>query len=242
LPGTLELQSAQVSVPRELPPVSTFSIVAFDERTGDLGVAVQSRYFGVGTVVPWAKAKVGAVATQSYANITYGTKGLQLLAEGLAPDEALSRLTGDDEERAKRQAAIVDAMGRTAAYSGEECNGWFGHVEGRHFSVQGNLLTGEEVVTAMVKAFEEARGQEKEGLGHWLVASLAAGQGAGGDRRGQQSAALLVVREGGGYEGENDRFIDLRVEDHATPITELARLLDIHRRFYAAQHEHPPGK
>ncbi|HUF62735.1 MAG TPA: DUF1028 domain-containing protein [Verrucomicrobiales bacterium] len=242
LPGGAAIAAATPHGQHEPLPVSTFSIVAFDERTGDLGVAVQSRFFGVGTVVPWARANVGAVATQSYANVRYGPAGLDLLAAGSAPEEALEQMTGPDEGRAKRQAAIVDASGRTAAHSGSECLPWFGDIEGRHFSVQGNLLTGEDVVTAMAAAFEKARKSEQDGLGHWLVASLAAGQEAGGDRRGQQSAALLVVRENGGYDRANDRFIDLRVEDYPLPIRELARLLDLHRRFYASAHEHPPRR
>ncbi len=242
LPGALKLTAAPPPAHPQPAPVSTFSIVAFDERTGDLGVAVQSRFFGVGTVVPWARAKVGAVATQSYANITYGPAGLDLLAAGTAPEDALQRLTGPDENRAKRQAAIIDAAGAAAVHSGSECLPWFGHLQGRHFSAQGNLLTGEDVVAAMAEAFDEARKSEKDGLGHWLVAALAAGQEAGGDRRGQQSAALLVVRENGGYDRANDRFIDLRVEDYPLPIRELSRLLDVHRRFYAAAHEHPPRR
>jgi uncharacterized Ntn-hydrolase superfamily protein len=222
------------------PVVATFSIVGFDPDTGDLGVAVQSKFFGVGTVVPWAQAGVGAVATQSYANISYGVDGLALLAGGLSARETLNRLTAADEGRDRRQAGIVDAQGRVAAYTGSACNPWAGHFEGTNFCAQGNILAGEEVVKAMAAAFVAARAAPGSGLADWLMAALAAGQEAGGDTRGQQSAALLVVRAGAGYDGKNDRFIDLRVEDHAEPITELQRLLEIHKRFYRHAHENRP--
>jgi uncharacterized Ntn-hydrolase superfamily protein len=218
------------------PPVNTFSIVAFDPQTGELGVAVQSKYFGVGTVVPWAQAGVGAVATQSYAKISYGPDGLRLMSEGKAPADALADLTKADEKREVRQVGMVDAQGRVAAFTGKECNAWAGHKEGKNFTVQGNLLAGENVVTAMAEAFEKARTDAKGGLADWLTEALKAGQAAGGDKRGQQSAALLVVRKGAGPSGENDRFVDLRVEDHEKPIDELARLLEIHKRFRAGAH------
>lgn len=220
----------------EPPKVNTFSIVAHDPVTGELGVAVQSRYFGVGSVVPWAKAGVGAVATQSYARVSYGPEGLERMAAGKSPSETLEELTKTDEKREIRQVAMVDAKGRVAAFTGKECMVWAGHSEGEGFSVQGNLLTGEGVITAMREAFEKARKEPGTELADWLMAALKAGQEAGGDRRGQQSAALLVVREKGGPGGENDRFIDLRVEDHATPITELARLLELHKQFHSRGH------
>jgi uncharacterized Ntn-hydrolase superfamily protein len=224
------------------PIVATFSIVGFDPETGDLGVAVQSKFFGVGTVVPWAKAGLGAIATQSYANISYGVDGLASLARGLSARETLSRLTAADEGRERRQAGIVDARGRVAAYTGSACNPWAGHIEGTNFCAQGNILAGEEVVKAMATAFEAARGAAGSELADWLMAALAAGQEAGGDTRGQQSAALLVVRARAGYDGKNDRYIDLRVEDHAQPITELQRLLEIHKRFYRHAHENRPTR
>ncbi len=219
-----------------LPPVvATFSIVGFDPTTGELGVAVQSKFFGVGSVVPWAKAKVGAIATQSYANPNYGPDGLALLQSGKSAEETLKQLTEADERRAVRQAGIVDARGRAASFTGTNCQSWAGHHVGSNFCAQGNILAGPEVVEAMAKAFEAARTSGGE-LADWLVAALAAGQKAGGDKRGQQSAALLVVRERGGYDRANDRFIDLRVEDHPEPITELSRLLDLHKKVWAAAH------
>lgn len=219
-----------------LPPVvATFSIVGFDPATGELGVAVQSKFFGVGSVVPWAKAKVGAIATQSYANPNYGPDGLALLQSGKSAEETLKQLTEADERRAVRQAGIVDARGRAASFTGTNCMAWAGHRVGSNFCAQGNILAGPEVVEAMAKAFEAARTSGGE-LADWLVAALAAGQKAGGDKRGQQSAALLVVRERGGYDRANDRFIDLRVEDHPEPITELSRLLDLHKKVWAAAH------
>jgi uncharacterized Ntn-hydrolase superfamily protein len=213
-------------------PVNTFSIVAFDPKTGDLGVAVQSKYFGVGSVVPWARAGVGAVATQSFAKLAYGQAGLAAMAAGKSAREALEALLASDPQRALRQVAFIDAQGRTAVHTGAECLAWAGHRAGEHFAVQGNLLASEAVVSAMAEAFAKARESGAGELAEWLMAALAAGQAAGGDKRGQQSAALLVVRAGAGPGGDNDRYIDLRVEDHAEPITELARLLTRHRQFY----------
>ncbi len=218
--------------PNPEPEVHTFSIVARDPATGELGVAVESKYFSVGSVVPWAKAGVGAVATQSLAKLTYGSEGLKLMAAGKSPREAMDALTATDRDRERRQVGMIDASGRTAAFTGAECIAWAGHREGENFSVQGNLLAGEAVLTGMVEAFESARKIEGSELGDWLVAALQAGQAAGGDRRGEQSAALLVVREHGGLGGEGDRYIDLRVEDHAKPIDELARLLKLHHEWH----------
>jgi uncharacterized Ntn-hydrolase superfamily protein len=214
------------------PLVNTFSIVAFDPKTGDIGVAVQSKYFGVGSVVPWAKAGVGAVATQALAKMGYGPEGLALMEQGRDASSALDELRAKDKKSALRQVAMIDANGRVAVHTGEECNPWAGHKTGEHFSVQGNLLTGEEVVAAMAAAFEKARASGEGELAEWMVAALEAAQAAGGDRRGQQSAALVVARTNAGPGGDNDRYIDLRVEDHATPIVELARLLRLHREFY----------
>jgi len=226
--------------PAATPIVATFSIVGFDPATGDLGVAVQSKFFGVGSVVPWAKAKVGAIATQASANIGYGPEGLALLTSGRTASETLRQLTSADLRSSTRQAGIVDAKGNAASFTGTNCNAWAGHREGTNFCVQGNILAGPEVVDEMARAYERARTVEGSQLADWLMAALAAGQKAGGDKRGQQSAALLVVRDKAGYGGANDRFIDLRVEDHATPIEELARLLEIHKKFYANAHRKRP--
>ena len=217
---------------REDALVSTFSIVAFDPLTQELGIAVQSKFFGVGSVVPWAKAGVGAIATQSYANVTYGPNGLSHLESGLEAAAVIEKLTSEDAQSATRQVAVVDAHGGAASFTGESCHSWAGHVVGQHYAIQGNLLAGQKVVEAMDRAFRQTRGQPKRSLADALMAALAAGQAAGGDKRGRQSAALLVVREGGGYAGSNDRFIDLRVEDHPKPIDELQRLLDMHKVFY----------
>jgi len=205
----------------------TFSIVARDNRTGELGIAVQSKFLAVGAVVPWAKAGIGAIATQSWANTSYGPRGLELLASGLTASEVLAQLTRDDDGRALRQVGIVGINGAPATYTGEECYPWAGGHVGEDYTCQGNILVGEETVFAMAGTFEETAGH----LADRLVAALAAGQAAGGDSRGQQSAALLVVREGQGYSGFNDRFIDLRVDDHPEPIDELRRLLQLHKLY-----------
>lgn len=204
-------------------PVATFSIVARDPATGDLGIAVQSKFFAVGAVVPWARAGIGAVATQAFANTTFGPRGLELLARGLAPAAVLDSMLASDPDRAQRQIGIVDASGRSAAATGPKCQAWAGHRSGPDYTVQGNILAGEPVVLAMEEAFREARGH----LGGRLLAALEAGQAAGGDSRGMQSAALLIVRAKGGYGGFNDRYCDLRVDDHATPIAELRRLYEL---------------
>lgn len=208
--------------------VATFSIVAYDPENGDLGVGVQSKFLAVGAVVPWAKAGVGTIATQSWANTTYGPEGLRLMAEGLTAQEALDKLVEADEEPTRRQAGMVDARGSAAAYTGEGCFEWAGHIVGKGFACQGNILVSEETVQAMARTFEKSEGE----LADRLVAALEAGQEAGGDSRGRQSAALLVVREKGGYGGFNDRYVDLRVDDHPTPIQELKRLLELHRLYF----------
>lgn len=223
-------------------PVATYSIVAFDPATGDLGIAVQSKVFGVGSVVPWAKAGVGAVATQSYANTTYGPEGLKLMADGKAPEAVLKQLTEADPARALRQVGMVDAKGRAASFTGKRCNDWAGHKVGKHYAAQGNLLAGEAVVKDMAEAFEKARKEPDSQLADWLVAAVTAAEDAGGDKRGKQSAALLVVRSKGGYAGLNDRFIDIRVDDHKTPIKELARLLALHKKFYVRAHRNKPER
>ena len=206
------------------PDPTTFSIVAADPETGEAGVAVASRFFAVGSVVPWAHAGVGAVATQSFANTTYGPRGLDLLARGLSPDEVLQVMLRVDEDRGRRQVGLVSAAGKSATYTGEGCITWAGGRNGKNYAVQGNILAGEGVVQAMEKAFLASAGKA---LAERLYAALKAGDDAGGDSRGKQSASLLVVREKGGYGGFNDRAVDVRVDDHAEPMIELRRLLDL---------------
>ena len=206
----------------------TFSLVARDPETGDLGVAVQSKFLAVGAVVPWAKAGVGAIATQAWANTTYGPRGLDALARGKSPEETLDLLTSGDEQANRRQVGIVTARGQSATFTGHDCNAWAGGIAGPNFAAQGNILVSEATVTALATSFEQSRGP----LWRRLVAALAAAQAAGGDSRGQQSAALLIVRPSGGYGGFNDRMMDLRVDDHPQPIEELARLVEIHELLF----------
>ena len=210
--------------------VATFSIVAFDPETDSLGVAVQSKFLAVGSVVPWARAGVGAVATQAMANYNYGRRGLDLMAGGNSAEQTAEALISADEAREHRQIGVVDARGRAATYTGSECFDWAGGVTGEHYAAQGNILVGKETVEAMASAFEEADGD----LAARLLGALDAGQRAGGDSRGKQSAALLVVREGGGYGGDNDRVVDLRVDDHPEPIRELIRIRDLHTLYFGA--------
>jgi uncharacterized Ntn-hydrolase superfamily protein len=202
---------------------STFSIVAFDQETGDLGIAVESKVLGVGAVVPWLEAGVGAIATQSYANTTYGPEGLALLRKGLSPEEVITKLTEPDRERDNRQVGIVDAKGRTATFTGKSCLEWAGGRTGAGFAAQGNILVSAATVDAMARAFADAKGE----LAERLMTALEAGEKGGGDMRGRQSAAIAVARKGGGYGGFNDRYVDLRVDDHPNPIAELRRLLDL---------------
>jgi uncharacterized Ntn-hydrolase superfamily protein len=207
----------------------TFSIVARDPETGDLGGAVQSKFLGVGALVLHGRAGVGMVATQAWANVAYGPRGLALLEVGATARQALEVLIGDDDQPGLRQAAIVDAAGRVAAHTGGDCSDWAGHHTGDGVSCQGNILVSGATVEAMAAVMRERTGLE---FPERLVAALQAGQAAGGDARGQQSAALLVVREGGGYGGRSDRHVDLRVDDHPAPIAELGRLLALHRRYF----------
>lgn len=211
----------------------TFSIVGFDPNTKELGIAVQSKFLGVGAVVPWAKAGVGAVATQSYANTTYGPKGLELLATGKSAQETMDALTSEDEQAEFRQAGIVDANGNAATFTGEKCYDWAGGVTGPNFAAQGNILVSEETVQAMAKTFQQTEGT----LAERLLKALDAGQDAGGDSRGMQSASLLVVKEKGGYAGLNDRYIDLRVDDHPDPIKELIRIYELQQLYFAPTKE-----
>lgn len=212
--------------------ISTFSIVGFDPRSNELGVAVQSKVLAAAAVVPWAQAGIGAIATQARANTTYGSKGLTLLKEGQTPEQVVAILTQEDEHREERQLGIVDAKGASASFTGGECIPWAGGILGENFSAQGNILEGEETISCMARTFQETEGT----LAHRLVESLLSGQEAGGDKRGSQSAGLLVVKEGGGYDGGNDRYIDLRVDDHPTPIQELKRLLTLFN-LYSIPHQ-----
>jgi uncharacterized Ntn-hydrolase superfamily protein len=201
----------------------TFSIVGFDPANGDLGIAVASKFPAAGSAVPWARAGVGAIATQASANTTYGPRGLSLLEGGMDAASALDALVAADDGRDERQAGVVDARGNVATFTGSRCFDWAGGITGDGFAAQGNILAGEGVVRAMAEAYAAGEGD----LVDRLLAALGAGDGAGGDRRGRQSAALLVVREGGGYEGFNDRYIDLRVDDHPQAPAELARLFTV---------------
>ena len=203
--------------------IATFSICAYDPETGELGVAVASRFFAVGNVVPWAKAGVGAVATQSFANTSFGWRGLDLLQEGKSPKEALQMLLKDDNEPTRRQVGIVAADGASVTYTGEECLKWAGGRSGENYACQGNILASEAVVTDMEKTFLSSEGT----LAERLYAALVAGDAAGGDARGKQSAALLVAKDKGGYGGYTDRYIDIRVDDSKEPFKELGRLLDL---------------
>ena len=209
-------------------PVATFSIVAFDPQAKEWGVAVQSKFLAAAAVVSWARANAGAVATQSYANVSYGPEGLDLMAAGLSAQEALDRLVAQDEERDKRQAGLVDAQGRVATFTGKECHAWAGGVTGTHYAAQGNILVSGATVERMAAGFEAAQGE----LADRLVAALASGQAAGGDRRGRQAAGVLVVRDKGGYGGLNDRYLDLRVDDDPRPIERLKALVDLHHLFF----------
>jgi uncharacterized Ntn-hydrolase superfamily protein len=204
------------------PSPSTFSIVAADPEAGEVGVCVASKFFSVGSVVPFAQAGAGGVATQSFANTSYGPRGLELLERGLAAGEVVRVLTRPDDDRDKRQLGVVTASGDSATYTGSKCNPWAGGRHGPGYAVQGNILTGKPVVAAMEKAFLESKGKP---LAERLYAAIVAGDAAGGDSRGRQSIALLVTRAKGGYGGFTDRAVDLRVDDHPDPIVEMGRLL-----------------
>ena len=200
------------------------------------GVAVASKFLAVGAAVPAAQASVGAVATQAAANLTYRPEGLRLLAEGKTAQEVLDAVTAADEGRAQRQAGIVDRDGGSATFTGQECHAWAGGRCGDGWAVQGNILTGPEVVDAVVDAFATSTGS----LAHRLQTALLAGDRAGGDKRGRQSAALLVVTEGGGYGGGSDVLVDLRVDDHTDPVLELGRLVDLHDLYFGQPTETLP--
>jgi uncharacterized Ntn-hydrolase superfamily protein len=211
-------------------PIATFSIVAYDPRRQEWGVAVQSKFLACAAVVSWARAGAGAVATQSFANVAYGSEGLALMERGASAAEAIAQLTDADEERGQRQVGMVDKAGRAASFTGDGCHAWAGHIVGEGFACQGNILI-PGTVEAMAAAFEAARRGPGE-LADWLVGALAAGQAAGGDSRGRQAAGVLVVRHNGGYGGNNDRYLDLRVDDHPEPIDKLAELVTMHHLFF----------
>ncbi|HXA85432.1 MAG TPA: DUF1028 domain-containing protein [Candidatus Dormibacteraeota bacterium] len=212
-----------------LPPVSTFSIVAIDPQTGEMGVAVASRYFSVGSVVPWAMADVGAVATQANVNVGYGQQALDLLRQGFTAQEVLKKILADDKFEGKdgRQVAIVDAKGNVAAYTGPNAPKWAGDRQGKTWSAQGNILVGAQVPEAMGKAFEATQGE----LAEKLFAALKAGDAVGGDARGRQSASMLVVKKLGGRNIDNDRYIYINVDDNPDPFKELRRLLDLNLAY-----------
>ncbi len=214
---------------RAHPPVATYSIAACDLAAGQWGVAVQSKFLAVGSVVPWAEPGVGAIATQAYANPSYGPNGLMLLRAGLGASEVVERLTSDDEGRDERQLGVVDGEGEAASWTGPGCNDWAGHRTGPGYAAQGNILVGEETVAALATTFEA---NTQLSLAQRLIECLAAAQAAGGDRRGQQSASLLVVQRDGGYAGLSDILVDLRVDDHERPIQELRRIHELHFRLF----------
>lgn len=208
--------------------ITTFSIVAADLASGDLGIAVASKFLACGAVVPWASAGAGAVATQSFANTAYGPDGIRMMRDGLSAQDALAKLLADDADRDLRQVGLVDARGGAAAHTGPGCHAWAGHHVGDGFACQGNILVGQETVDAMAAAFHAAKGE----LSGRLVTALAAGDKAGGDKRGKQASAVYVVRPKGGYGGMNDVLVDLRVDDHPEPVTELRRLLELRDLYF----------
>ena len=210
-------------------PVATYSICACDLEAGQWGVATQSKFLAVGSVVPWAEPHVGAIATQSYANPRYGPDGLALLREGLSAEETVERLTSADDGRGQRQLWIVDREARSATFTGTECHAWAGGRAGSGYAVQGNILVSEATVAALEATFQNTGGRQ---LAERLIDCLSAAQEAGGDSRGQQSAALLVVEKDGGYGKLSDVLVDLRVDDHERPIEELRRLYRLHEALF----------
>lgn len=212
------------------PAVATYSIVAFDPIQKEWGIAVQSKFVAVGAVVPWAQSHVGAIATQSFANVAYGPEGLQLLKSGKSASDVVKILTDGDPYRDLRQIGVVDAKGNVATFTGLKTMAWAGGRTGKNYAVQGNVLAGPGVVDAMAMSFEQTKGD----FGDRLIQALEAGEAAGGDRRGRQSAALLIVKKNGGYGGQNDRYRDLRVDDHPEPIKELQRVYQSHKVLFPA--------
>lgn len=207
---------------------STFSIAAYDPEAQAWGVAVASKFPAVGAVVPWVEAGAGAIATQSYANTTYGPEGLAWMRSGLSAQETLERLLANDPDRDIRQVGLVDVQGKPATFTGRQCYEWAGGLSGEHYAVQGNILAGAGVIQAMAKAYEEAHSD----FPARLYAALLAGDQAGGDRRGRQSAAIYVAKIGAGYGGFNDRWIDFRVDDHPDPVARLGELLTLHDLYF----------
>ncbi len=217
-------------------PVATYSICACDLETGQWGVAVQSKFLAVGSVVPWAEPQVGAIATQSYANPRFGPDGLALLRTGATADEVVARLTAADPGREQRQVGVVDANGRGATYTGSGCHAWAGGRVGVCYAAQGNILVSEATVDALAETFESSAGRP---LAERLLDCLDAAQAAGGDRRGQQSAAILVVERDAGYAGLSDALVDLRVDEHPQPLAELRRVFEVHQQLFGRT---PPGE
>jgi uncharacterized Ntn-hydrolase superfamily protein len=214
---------------RNAPVVATYSIAACDLEAGQWGVATQSKFLAVGSVVPWAEPGVGAIATQAYANPRYGSEGLALLRGGSSAEEVVERLTAADADREHRQLGVVDATGGSATFTGSECMDWAGGLAGPGFAAQGNILVGAETVSVLASTFKSTAGRP---LAERLLECVAAAQAAGGDRRGQQSAALLVVERDGGYAKLSDVLVDLRVDDHEQPVAELARLYELHSLLF----------
>jgi uncharacterized Ntn-hydrolase superfamily protein len=235
-------QPGKTSRAETIPRPATFSIVARDPESEAVGIAVHSKFVSVGSVVPFASADAGAIATQSFANVAYGPDGLSLLREGRTAEETIEELTDGDAEAPQRQVGIVGADGSVAAFTGEECFDYAGDVQGENYTVQGNILEDRETIEAMAAAFESGEdedenesvagskndGNDDRGLPERLLAALRAGNEAGGDRRGEQGAALYVAKPAGGYDGGNDRWIDVRVDDHETPIAELERVFKLY--------------
>jgi len=209
--------------------VATYSLAACDLEARQWGVATQSKFLGVGSVVPWAEPQVGAIATQAWANPRYGPDGLALLREGLSAEQVVERLTSADEGRDHRQLGVVDGSGGSATYSGAECMDWAGGRTGPCYAAQGNILVSAETVDAIAETFEATSGRP---LAERLLDCLDAAQTAGGDRRGQQSSALLVVERDGGYAGLSDSVVDLRVDEHALPLEELRRIYEMHQAIF----------
>ena len=208
--------------------ISTFSIVACDLKAQAWGIAVASKFPAVGAVVPWARVKAGAVATQASANTTYGPRGLEMMSSGLSAEETLAKLLEHDSERENRQVGLVDVKGRSASFTGKLCLEWAGGLNGPGYAIQGNILASGEVIRKMERVFLESRGE----LPERLLAALDAGSRAGGDRRGRQSAAILVVKPKGGYGGHNDRWMDYREDDHLNPIAQLEELIELHHLYF----------
>jgi len=213
------------------PPVATYSLCACDLAAGQWGVATQSKFLAVGSVVPWAEPHVGAIATQAYANPRYGPEGLALLREGLSAEDVVDRLTSADDERAHRQLGVVDAAGRAATYTGDDCLAWAGGRTGEGYAAQGNILVSGATVDALAETFGSSAGKP---LAERLLDSLDAAEAAGGDSRGRQSAALIVVERDGGYASLSDVLVDLRVDDHPDPLVELRRIYRMHDALFGS--------